>query len=630
MKYIDRAQTGIALFFDQLSDLTAADTPDTPEDCVEILRQQSYSAQTEECRRIQGALRRLMSARYTLKDRIPARVQMVATSQFTPTPDRLLPVFQWVQELHAANAQARMQGQYALQDVGYRLGGCADAFLQAFSKLAAQRVSLLAKDDALTLAIPDSLWGQAALRFTGIQSRPPEDAAFGYLFWIEADYADGVYEFRLLLDTDFSDTLYQERLLQSDNWSEITIKCTEAQLDVRTCDYAARIEALGLGGTDGVLLGLTELGRKQVMLGTSALSAGESALFGVSEICTALELIPSTKLVKTSHEYIEQVLGNRYLVEESCKLFRSIGGVFAEKLAKLLTDAMDQYENEALTACTRTLNRIRSGFQAARESGDDLVWADGICQMLREATKPYGAIFPFSAQYNDISAQIDAKAGVLLRRVGFDGKYPNYTRIRGKWAHFVTFTSDGVPTATDDGQVLLQCGVAVAKCKIGRDGKLCSVPPKRLSATALDKMAENGARFGLVFHPDQDGVTVTFPYGFHDCDAARESQAKAAAAMATAAAIAVRALDGKRLPLHYRPHRPGQLRAQGAFTGLLMRTLPLMSPVAAAALGVQFVLNRASFRMETAVAWAIAVGFGTVCWVTIFRYLHLRRTIWNR
>lgn len=182
MKYINRARMGIELFFDQLSDLTVASSTDTPEDCVEILQQQPYTAQMEECRRIQGALRRLMSARYALKEMLPARVQMVATSQFTPTPDRLLPVFQWVQELQKANAQARIQWQYALQDVGYRLGESAGAFLQAFSDLAAQRVSLLAQDDTLTLAIPDNLWGQGALQFTGVQTKLAQDSWFGYLF----------------------------------------------------------------------------------------------------------------------------------------------------------------------------------------------------------------------------------------------------------------------------------------------------------------------------------------------------------------------------------------------------------------------------------------------------------------
>ncbi len=110
MKYINRARMGIELFFDQLSDLTVASSTDTPEDCVEILQQQPYTAQMEECRRIQGALRRLMSARYALKEMLPARVQMVATSQFTPTPDRLLPVFQWVQELQKPTRRRAFSG----------------------------------------------------------------------------------------------------------------------------------------------------------------------------------------------------------------------------------------------------------------------------------------------------------------------------------------------------------------------------------------------------------------------------------------------------------------------------------------------------------------------------------------
>ena len=630
MKYIDRTRMGIELFFDQLSDLTGSGTTDTPEDCVEILRQQPYPAQSEECRRIQGALRRLISARYALKDKLPARVQTVATSQFTPTPDRLLPVFQWVQELQLANAQARVQWQYALQDVGYRLGGAAGAFLQAFSDLAAQRVSLLVQDDALILSIPDNLWGQASLRFTGVQTMPEKEAMFGYLFWIEADYADGVYEFRLLLDTDFSDTLYQERLLQSDDWSEITIRCTDASLDLRTCNYAARIDALGIGGSDGVLLGLTELARKQAILGAQSLNAGETALFGLSTLMTALDLIPSAKLVRMPHQSVDQLLGNRYLVDETCKLLLEIDGDVAKKTAELLCDALDQYENESYSRCERALNRMRTMWDDARRSGGDLVWAVHMHRLLQNATAEFTDDFPFSAQYDDISAQITAKAVQLLLRAGFAGNFPNYTRIRGKKAEFVTFTTDGVPASTDDGQVLLQYSIAVAKCRVGKDGTLCGAAPASLTATALNRMTGNGANFGLIFHPDQDGITVAFPYEFADRDATRDDRARAGDHIATGTALALRALAGKRLPRNYRPHRPGQLHAQRAFGRLLARTLPLISPVGTAAVIAQFLLNRASFRMETAVAWAIAVGFGSVCWVTIFRYLHLRRTVWNR
>ncbi len=630
MKYINRARMGIELFFDQLSDLTVASSTDTPEDCVEILQQQPYTAQMEECRRIQGALRRLMSARYALKEMLPARVQMVATSQFTPTPDRLLPVFQWVQELQKANAQARIQWQYALQDVGYRLGESAGAFLQAFSDLAAQRVSLLAQDDTLTLAIPDNLWGQGALQFTGVQTKLAQDSWFGYLFWIEADYADGVYEFRMLLDTDFSNTLYQERLLQSDDWTEITFRCTGASLELRTCDYAARIDALGIGGTDGVLLGLGELTRKQAMLGARALNSDESALFGLSTLMTALDLIPSAKLVRLPHELMDRLLDNRYLVEETCAILHEIPGKLSEKMIELLCDALDQYENEAYTRCERTMNRLQALFREARHSGDDLPWAVGVRQMLRNATAEYDGIFAFSAQYDDISAQIGANGVQLLHRAGFTGKFPNYTRKRGKWAEFVTFTTDGVPASTADGLVLLEYSVAVAKCELDKDGKIRGVSPEALNATAFDQFAENKAKFGLIFHPDQDGIRVAFPYAFTDSDTTRADRERTNAHIATGVAIALRSLAGKRLPRNYHPHCRGSLRAHHAFIDLLMRTLPVLSPVATATLLAQFLLDRAGFQMSAAIALAIAAGFGAIFVVTVCRYLHLRRTIWNR
>ena len=61
-----------------------------------------------------------------------------------------------------------------------------------------------------------------------------------------------------------------------------------------------------------------------------------------------------------------------------------------------------------------------------------------------------------------------------------------------------------------------------------------------------------------------------------------------------------------------------------------MRTLPVLSPVATATLLAQFLLDRAGFQMSAAIALAIAAGFGAIFVVTVCRYLHLRRTIWNR
>lgn len=634
MKYIDRTRIGMELFFSQLSELTNSDNTQTPEECVEMLQQNSYSVQTETCRRIQGALRRLISARYALKDRIPARIQMVASSQFTPTPDRLLPVFQWVQDLREENEQARIRWLYALQDTGSRLGDETGAFLRAFSEVTAQRVSLLPDAQGVTLSIPDSLWGQVSLRFSGMpKNELPESALFGYLFWIEADYTDSGYEFRLLLDTEFSDTLYQERLLQSRNWQEITLHCTEAKLHVQFCNYAARIDSYGFGGTDAALLGLCELLRKQTLLGTYPLSGPENHLTGVAQLLALLDLIPNALIPRSTRSPIDRLMENRYQITQTADILEQIDGNLGGALAELLRTALDAYENENFTQCHKLLDRFRRTFQNARQSGADIALAHSLMNILREGTADYHDAYPFENQYRDAQRRITDAAEPLLRKQQFSGTFPNYVRLRGHTAEYITFLTDGVPTASDDGFIHLHYSLAVARCRISprfSEAKSSLPPYDQLNASAFNHMREHNARFALIYHPNQDGIRLSFSYRFLEQEQDDALRIQAAAQTVQGVQIVLCALDHRPLPHGYRPHARGQLHAVHAFSNLFNRTLPFGSPAAAAFLLFFYSRFSGHFRMLSAFGAALAAGLLVMLGITCIRYLRLRRTIWNR
>ena len=149
----------------QVSPFTVPSDDHSPQELVDLAYEQSRSAQNELCRKIQSGIRALLSNQYQVADLLPARVRTFAESQFTPSTERLLPVFQWLSELHRTNHQLKVNWMYELQGAASKIGSGAADFLQSFSKLSAQRITLLQQENNLTLSLPDRLWGQAKLIF---------------------------------------------------------------------------------------------------------------------------------------------------------------------------------------------------------------------------------------------------------------------------------------------------------------------------------------------------------------------------------------------------------------------------------------------------------------------------------
>ena len=168
MNYINRTRIGLELFMDHLSPITSRINTHSPEDTAQLLMQEPFSHQTAECRRIHDGLKKLMSDAPHLSEILTQRVTAVAKSPYTPPPDRLVPVFRWVQALRESNKLAYDRWLTALKDCCSGLTPETGEFLRSFAEISAQRVSLIPEGDTLTLSTPDALWGQMTLRFTGI------------------------------------------------------------------------------------------------------------------------------------------------------------------------------------------------------------------------------------------------------------------------------------------------------------------------------------------------------------------------------------------------------------------------------------------------------------------------------
>lgn len=634
MKYIDRTKIGMELFLDQLSPMTSPLNHHSPEETVELLSQDSYSAQTNECRRIQGGLRRLISSRYALRDSIPARVRMVAESQFTPTPDRLLPVFRWIHFLRNENEQARIRWLYALKDVGSALGGCTGDFLQSFSQLASQRVSLLpnSTDFTLTLSVPDSFWGQVSLCLTGIDpSALPPSPVFGYLFWIEADRNEDAYTFRFLMDTEFSDTVYQERLLQTKNWQEIAVRCTHAQLQVTEHDYTSRIRSYGYGETDALFTCFGELLRKQAMLGSQALSGGEARLLSTASLFSRLEMLPNSPIYSNPLPPATQLMENRYQLNQTASFLDRECGEFGTALAAILRNAANDYANENARACQKKLNHFRARIRDARRDGSVFHLTHPLLALFRDATSSYCAPVPFARHYEDARTHLNA-AIELLQSNGFSGQFPHFYRLRRR-AEYISFVTDGTPIPSADGLILLNYSLAVASCPLrNRSNELTAfdLPYRELSATSCAELELPGYRFGRVYSPRQDGHTCSFGYHYDARPQDELGRKITAETLCTAVQIAIAGLEYRRLPDGYHPHTAQSLRADHAFLDLFNRCLPFGIPVACALLIFLYPMLRTSVAMPVFLIGALLVGLIAAGLLAGLRFLLLRRTIWRR
>ena len=631
MKYIHLARIGMGLYFDQLSELTAIQAP-SPEECVDELQQNRFPVQREECRRIQGALRRLISQRYQLKGEIPARIQSVATNPFVPTPEQLLPVFQWVQALQAENQQAEVRCQYALQDVANHLPSETGSFLRAFSAVMTQRISLLPGDGTLTMALPESPWGQASLRFSGVPAELlPTQAVFGYLFWLECDRTENGYEFRFLLDTEFSETLYQERMLQPQHWQEISVFCADVALTCQLCDYTARIRRHGLAGMDALFAAFGELRRKEILLGASALTDGETRLSGMARLLATLDLLPDPLQTRSPEDPIDALLGNRYQLQGTLRQLREWDPKTGEALAVLLEKAQELNDTEEDTRCERQLNALRQYWTQMRTQGSGLQIAAAALADFQSATAGYTGIPSFAAQWADSAELIRAAVEPTLREHRFTGEFPHYVRLVGTRADYLSFTSDPMPVPYGDGTVHLTYSIAVASVRAEKkDGKITvgSRPYAQCSAAALEPI--ESVRAGRIFHPSQDGHTLSFPYRFTErpTDSALRDQVAQTALFGVK--IGLRALDGRALPHGYRPHPLGSHWGAKAFGEMFLRYLPASAVFSVPTMVAVYLHTAGASRSIGALAAGLACGAAGVFLIASVRWLHIRRTVWHR
>lgn len=635
MKYIDRYQIGMEYYMAQLSELTSPLNPLTPQDTIAHLQEFSFSVQSDACKTIQAGLRRLVSSRYDLSGTVPARIRVIAESQFTPTAERLMPVFKWVETLHRENAQARQQWLYALKDVSSRISPVAGDFLQSFSQLRAQRVTLTFQPGSAVLSIPESLWGQARMVFDAPQTDLPqaetgEHSLTGYLFWAEADRTDDGMEFRFLIDTEFSDTVYTERLLQKQNWQEVRLLCREARMHVTLFDYAARLRQRGSSGMAALTACFTELLRKQTMLGTTVLSMEENRLLGCAQLFAKSQLLPGVPppLMQTQADVLFE---NRYLVERTADFFEQNCGELGKELHRLLTDAQEKYDNEQPERTEKLMTQFCETLRQSEFDGSARQVTRPLLRRFAEASADCSDAPYFAGAYDIACRAAMHAAEDFLAGLGFTGTFPHYYRLRGGRAEYLSVCISSEPSLTADGRLCFVGEVAAAKRRFSRSGGVPMVfglPAAEGCAPEFEFDDRIGTHFGTV-EADETGAPCLFSWPFAG-ELTDESAAEAAGRLTAMLSIAERGLRGKRLPRAFAARHKRQIAAEHLFSRYVGRGLIFGVLFAIAGLLVTRNLVQTRVQAIGAVLAILACSVLLVLLIGTVRYLAVRRSIWRR
>ncbi len=629
MKYIDRFRIGLELYMDRLSPLTSCINTRPPENAAELLMAEDYPDLHAECRRIHEGLRRLISGGFNLTEPLTHRVVAIARSPYTPTPERLVPLFRWVQALRESNKHAR---ERSLSELKYCCDGTNTAeILQSFSEISAQRVSLMPENDTLTLSIPSSLWGSVSLRFTGISSgQLPEAPRFGYLFWVEGERTEQGCCFRLLLDEAFSDTDYQERLLQTDNWTELEFTCADVHADVRTYDYVAQAHRHGFSGYNAMILCFGELLRKYFTLGQTALSGGELRLVPPAMLFYRLEMIPNAYILNDHLPPATQLFEQHYQLRQMISYFDRECGEPGQKIAKLLEEASNHYADEYSDGCQKSLEQLRRLLHLLLELNDIVALTQPILTAFRDATSGYTDRPPFADHTDRMQAFLEQRVVPLLTEAGFTGTFPHYYRTHRTQVWFVSFLSDFLPSPVPGGGLICNVSIAAASALTEEEGKLDGYPFHCYGAPDFIETTCPGYRFGRVCSLLQDGVHCGFPVLTDEDDDQASVWEATAAALTDGVERALCSLGGTPLPKNPPPHTTAFLKRNHIFAELFNRSLFWGLPVAAALLLWQWEFTTDLPSLMVMTLAALGIGLLFVLLVTFFRYRRFRRHIWHR
>lgn len=472
MKYLDRQRLGIEAFLASRSGMFSRHNELDPDEFIARLKEQPYAVRSRVAHDVSSAVMELTSGRYDTGSLIPPHIAALSEEQCSPERvGKMRPFFVWLRNIWRDNDQARSEWKSQLNTVAKSLNSVTGECILAISTGYNNQRALIEQreDGSIELSLHERRWGRLSIRFP--QSEVLSEGAvttLGFMYIVEGELLENDrYRFDILFDTEFSTDDKTIRALRGGAWRQMSFECGTPEVKLDGINYALAADIRGASRLETVRYSSEVLCEKASLAGEAMLSAGERTAL------PAARLIASTKILSDkgrrgdlkSEDMLIDLADNRYMFERVADIFEKEN---AEPLSKLMRKTMDCMESENIDGAIRNIRILPKLMDELCSHGQlmpllvrlhDMMKNAGECE---ETDSTREQIFRKAAK-----AFCDAVEPKIIR-MGFEGEYPHYRRIRHGKAEYITAIIEREPEALDGGRLNYGFSLCASQVKMKR------------------------------------------------------------------------------------------------------------------------------------------------------------------
>lgn len=568
MKYIDRKKIGIEMLFAFMSPITSQENQMNAEETVQRICEQPRKTRAKIAELINSGIKTLtQNMSIDVKSYLNEDILDLAKYPVTAdTMKRLVPFFEWLQDIQRENTLTRDKSRYMLNDAASRMDRETADFLRTFSDISGQGVTFMRRDDSVVMYTQERFWGRAGLVFPDVDTKfIGSFPIVGFIFWIDAEYHDNNrYTFSFMLDVEFGNTEHQKRTLQDRNWVKFKFECARPHIELQANDYGKTFADAGKCGHDFIESWSNEIMIKEGTIGESSLSAKEKELLPAAHVLRlAYQLADIDEGMPVMFrndarlsEKVLETLENRYKFDFFEKLFKSAG---EDELYGLLNDAMIAWSNSNFDETCKNVWAFARKLKA-KESADSvrLLYKKIIEQMISCTAEFDGK----SELYGSCPQALEnARTFVepTLNALGFFGEFPHYRRRRGKNGEYISVVMSDVKDFSANGVIgyRFELSAAVKKLKKQSNGEYLAggMPFDETTAEDCRSVSDENVKYTRLGGDYDNSVSVTNVKIFDGLAELNNSDEAGNLELNKFLGVASDSMKGKKMPRWYKKMR---------------------------------------------------------------------------
>ncbi len=479
MKYLNRQKLGIEAFLASRSNVLSRHNELDPDEFINRLRVQPYAVRLRVANDVREAIAELSGGKYDTASLIPPHI--IALSEGQCSPDRvgkMRPFFSWLQSLWRDNDQARSEWISQLKTVARNLNAVSGDCLMAVSTGYNNQRGLLERreDGSVELSMHERRWGRLSINFPNCEIIEGQSLPIlGFVYIIEGEaLEDGRFRFEILFDTEFFPANDFVRALKPTAWRHASFICDAPGAQLAAVNYALAAEIRGASRLESVRYSSEILCEKASLAGEAMLSAAERSALNVAKLLYATKLLAEKG--KKGDARLDDILldlaDNRYAFEKITELFRKEK---AEPIAKLLEKSVQYLDSDDVDRALNTMTKIAPVMDSLCAEGELVPLLEKLHSMMLAAGECEESGDTREAVFRKAAAAFADALEPQLRKMGFEGKYPHYRRIRHGRAEYISAVTEREGEALEDGRLHFSFIIAAAQTRMKRSERKAGV-----------------------------------------------------------------------------------------------------------------------------------------------------------